>query len=180
MKPLSLLLAALFFISCEGDPGPMGPDGPRGPQGPPGFVGQAFEVEAYFNESNDYREVFEIPPYIAIDNSDIVSVYWLWDEDEDVGDVWQPLPASIYFEDGSEMQYSFDHSEFDVQLLLYGNTDLSTVGDDYTQQQFFKVVVLPVDYVETNKVDLSNMQEVMKAVDESKVERLRPVQQKDD
>lgn len=97
--------------------------------------------------------------------------------DEDAGDIWQPLPASIYFDDGSEMQYTFDHTEFDVQLLLYGNVDLSTVGDDYTQEQLFKVVVLPVEYVETNNVNLGNLQEVMKAVDKSKVERLRAVQQ---
>ncbi|WP_211483212.1 hypothetical protein [Fodinibius roseus] len=171
------MLAALFLISCEGDPGPMGPDGPRGPQGPPGFVGQAFEVEAYFNESNEYSEVFEIPQTIDIDDSDIVSVYWLWDVDEEAGDVWQPLPASVYFDDGGEMQYAFDHTQFDIQLFLYGNVDLGTVGDDYTQEQFFKVVILPVEYVEANKVDLSNMQEVMKAVDKSKVDRLRAVQQ---
>lgn len=171
MKPLSLILAALFFISCEGDPGPMGPEGPAGP------VGQAFEVEGVdFNESNDYySEPFSFDG-IEVLESDIVAVYWLWDTDEDAGDIWQPLPASIYFEDGSEMQYSFDHTAFDVQLFLYGNVDLSTVGDDYTQDQVFKVVILPADYVEANKVDVSNMKEVMKAVDKSKVKRLRPVQ----
>lgn len=177
MKPLSLFfLASLFLISCEGDPGPMGPEGPQGPEGPPGFVGQAFEVEAYFEESNDYSEVFEIPQNIEIYETDIVAVYWLWDVDEEAGDVWQPLPASVYFDDGSEMQYAFDHTAGDVQLFLYGNVDMSTVGEEYTQEQFFRVVVLPVEYVETNNVDMSNMQEVMKAVDESKVERLQPVQ----
>ncbi|WP_372638546.1 hypothetical protein [Fodinibius sp.] len=172
MKPLSLLLAVLFFISCEG---PMGPPGEPGPAGDD-FIGQAFEVEAYFNDSNDYSEVFEIPGNIEMYETDIIAVYWLWDVDEEAGDVWQPLPASVYFDDGGEMQYAFDHTAGDVQLFLYGNVDLSTVGDDYTQEQFFKVVILPVEYVETNNVDMSNMQEVMKAVDESKVERLRPVQ----
>lgn len=175
MKSLTpFLLAALFFISCEGPAGPPGADGPPGDD----FIGQAFEVEAYFNDDNGYSEVFEIPGNIEIYETDIIAVYWLWDVDEQAGDVWQPLPASVYFDDGSEMQYTFDHTAGDVQLFLYGDVDLDTVGDEYTQEQFFKVVILPVEYVETNNVDMSNIQEVMKVVDESKVERLRPVQQK--
>lgn len=170
MKNLSLILLALVFVACEG---PMGPPGEPGPAGD-NFIGQAFEVEAYFDDSNDYSEVFEIPEDIEIYDSDIIAVYWLWDEDENAGDVWQPLPASVYFEDGGEMQYAFDHTAGDVQLFLYGDVDLSTVGDQYTQQQYFKVVILPVEYVESNKVDVSNMKEVMKTVDENKIKRLKP------
>lgn len=171
MKPLSLILAALFFISCEGPAGPPGEDGLPGP------VGQAFELEGVdFNESNNYSQLFDIPTDIEVLDTDIVAVYLLWAIEEGTGnDVWQPLPVSYFFEDG-ELQYGFDHTWESVQLFLTGDTDLSTVDDEYTQNQVFRVAILPVDYVQTNKVDMTNMQEVMKAVDKSKVERLRPVQ----
>lgn len=171
MKNLSLILLALVFVACEG---PMGPPGEPGPAGD-NFIGQAFEiVDANFNESNGYGQVFEFPANAEVFDTDIVLVYWLYPFDQGTDDdVWQPLPASVFFEDGSEMQYAFDHTVFDVQLFLQGDLDLSTVGDGYTQEQIFKVVILPVDYVEENKVNLNNMKEVMKAVDESKVKRLK-------
>jgi hypothetical protein len=154
----------------------MGPPGEPGPVGP--TVGQAFKEEGvnftYSDEANEYRYIFDIPQEIEVLDSDIVAVYWLWDEDGEAGNIWQPLPASVYFEDGSEMQYTFDHTVLDVQLLLYGNTDLSTVGDEYTQGQTFKVVILPADYVQANNIDLNNFQEVMEVVDQSKIQQLQP------
>src|SRR5699024_10511185 len=110
MKPLRLLLAALFFISCEGDPGHTWTEGPQGPAGP---VGMAFEVQADFSGENEFNpEPFGFGDIEVLD-SDIVMVYWLWDVDENAGDIWQPLPATIYFEDGSEMIYGFDHTSSD-------------------------------------------------------------------
>ncbi|WP_142715811.1 hypothetical protein [Fodinibius sediminis] len=173
MKPLSLLLAALLFVSCQGDPGPAGPEGPPGPAG---SVGQAFEVEADFTESNEYTQFFDIPENIEVLDSDIITVYLLWEVDENAGDVWRVLPASEFFSDGAELQYAFDHTAVDIKLFMTGDVDLNTVGEAYTQNQIFRVAVLPVDYVESNNVDLSDMDAVMQAVDESKVERLQPVQ----
>ena len=170
MKKLSLILAVLVMVSCEGDPGPVGPEGPQGPSGP---VGQAFEVEANFSESNDYTQFFEIPSSIEVLESDIIAVYLLWEVDENTGnDVWQPLPVSVFFDDG-ELQYAFDHTFADVKLFLTGDTNLGTVGDSYTQNQVFRVAVLPVDDVRANKLDLSNMDAVMKAVDKSKIKRIK-------
>ncbi len=170
MKSLVAILSVFIFVGCQGERGPMGPEGPPGTS----MMGQAFEVEANFNEGNDYSRYFDFPSNIEVYESDIVAVYLLWEVDGDTGyDVWQPLPVSVFFDDG-ELQYAFDHTVADVQLFLTGDTDLSTVGSEYTQSQIFRVVVLPAEYVESNKVDMSNMSEVMKAVDESKVERLQP------
>jgi hypothetical protein len=99
-------------------------------------------------------------------------VYLLWEVDQNTGnDVWQPLPVSIFFDDG-ELQYGFDHTVADVQLFLTGDTDLSTVGDEFTQDQIFRIAILPVDYVQLNKINVNNMQEVMKAVADQDIKRL--------
>lgn len=169
MKNPILLLFALLFVSCSGERGPAGPEGPEGPPGP---VGQAFEVQADFNESNGYSELFAFPDNVEVLETDIVAVYLLWEVDEDTGnDVWQPLPVSIFFDDG-ELQFGFDHTYVDVQLFLSGDKDLSTVGDENTQDQIFRVAVLPVDYVQSNKIDMRNMEEVMNSINSNYIRRV--------
>ncbi len=170
MKNLILLLFAFIFMSCTGKRGPAGPEGP---QGLPGPVGQAFEVQADFNESNDYSEIFSFPDNIEVLESDIVAVYLLWEVDEETGnDVWQPLPVSVFFEDG-ELQYAFDHTLADVQLFLTGDKDLGTVGEDFTQDQIFRVAILPVDYVQSSGIDIGNMEEVMNAIHSNDLRRVK-------
>lgn len=171
MKKAAALLSilSLFVLSCEG---PVGPPGPQGPQGPVGPVGQAFEVEADFNQADGYSQIFVFPDNIEVLQSDIVAVYLLWEVDQSTGyDVWQPLPVSVFFSDG-ELQYAFDHTVADVKLFLTGDTDLGAVGDEYTQNQIFRVAILPVDYVQSNKIDMSNMEEVMGAVAPGRLKRI--------
>ena len=172
MKKLTLLFSVLFLTSCIESSGPVGPQGPQGPQGPAGPVGQGFEVEASFDESNGYSEIFAFPSEVEVLETDIVAVYLLWDVDSETGnDIWQPLPVSVFFDDG-ELQYAFDHTVADVQLFLTGDTDLSTVGDEFTQNQIFRVAILPVDYVQNNNIDMSKMEEVMGAMKMNKLPRL--------
>lgn len=167
MRKITALLLILFIVSCEGNPGPIGPEGPPGP------VGQGFEVQASFSQSNDYTQIFAFPDDIEVLQTDIVAVYLLWEVDPETGnDVWQPLPVSVFFNDG-ELQYAFDHSVADVKLFLTGDTDLSTVGDEYTQDQIFRVAVLPVDYVQSNNIDIKNMEEVMNAIEVNETKRIK-------
>lgn len=165
MKKVIAIVLMLIVASCQGQQGPAGPEGPPGP------VGQAYEVQASFDESNDYSIISAFPDNIEVLESDIVMVYLLWEVDQETGnDVWQSLPVSVFFDDG-ELQYAFDHTIADVQLFLTGDKDLGTVGDEYTQNQIFRVAILPVDYVQSNKVNVNDMEEVMKAVDINKIER---------
>jgi hypothetical protein len=162
MKKVTAIVLMLFIVSCEGDPGPAGPEGP---QGPPGPVGQAYEVQPSFNESNNYSVISAFPDNMEVLESDIVMVYLLWEVDEETGnDVWQPLPVSVFFDDG-ELQYAFDHTVADVKLFLTGDKDLGTVGDEFTQDRIFRVAILPVDYVQSSKVNIHDVEEVMKAVE---------------
>ncbi|MGD8428427.1 MAG: collagen-like protein [Balneolaceae bacterium] len=170
MKPFSFFAILFFLVSCQGEPGPMGPQGPAGSPGP---VGQAFEVQADFNESNGYSTIFAFPSNVEVLPTDIVAVYLLWDVDPNTGnDVWQPLPASVFFDNG-ELQYAFDHTLADVQLFLTGDVDLNTVGDGFTQDQIFRVAILPVDYVESNNVNLTDISAVMSAVGQTKIARVK-------
>lgn len=169
MRYLSILLSVFIFTSCIESTETVGP---QGPEGPPGPIGQVFEVEADFTEGNGYSQIFEIPPSVEIYTSDIVAVYLLWEVDDNTGnDVWQQLPVSVFFNDG-QLQYAFDHTVADVKLFLTGDTDLSTVGDGYTLDQIFRVVVLPAEYVQENGVDMSNMEEVMSTVKRGDIQRI--------
>ncbi|MDR8389556.1 collagen-like protein [Aliifodinibius sp. S!AR15-10] len=172
MPALLLPISFLFLTSCIVKEGPVGPRGPEGPQGPVGPVGQGFEVQTSFNRSNDYSQIFAFPNNAEVLPTDIVMVYLLWEVDSDTGnDVWQPMPVSVFFDDG-ELQYGFDHTLADVQLFLTGDTNLEAVGPEYTQDQIFRIAILPVDYLQNNKIDINSMEEVMSATGSSHLERI--------
>lgn len=169
MKKVTAIVLIFFVVSCEGDRGPAGPEGP---QGPPGPVGKAYEVQASFDGSNNYSVISAFPDNIEVLESDIVMVYLLWEVDEETGnDVWQPLPVSVFFDDG-ELQYGFDHTLADVKLFLTGDKDLDTVGNEFTQDRIFRIAILPVDYVTSSKVNVNDMEEVMETVDRSSIQRI--------
>ncbi len=155
MKNLFLLLAistTLIFTSCEG---------PRGPQGPPGdtILGQVFEANVNFNEGNDYFRRVNFPSNIVVYESDVVLVYRL--EYVDNGfDVWSPLTLT-YFRPQGTLLYTFEHTFVDVDIFLYANFDLNTLGPDFTNDQIFRIAILPAEYANSNftmEELMSNMQ----------------------
>jgi hypothetical protein len=76
-----LLLTALAFLpACEGEPGPPGRDGSDGES----LLGSVFEIEGDFTPENDYSLYFEFPESLIVYESDIVLVYILWEQVEDV------------------------------------------------------------------------------------------------
>ncbi len=165
MKKYLLLFLPIFVLSCEG------PVGPPGPPGPPGPIGQAFEVVADFNSANNFSQLFTFPEDIVVFESDIVLVYLLWEVDEETGyDVWQPLPVSIFFVDG-ELQYAFDHTVADVRIFLTGDINLTALGPTWTQDQIFRVVIMPVEYIQGNNINLKDMEAVMELVDKTAIKR---------
>lgn len=154
-KILSILaLSALLFSACEGD---LGIPGPQGPQGNDGglIVSSAFEIVVDFNQSNDFQF---IEPYgFQVFPSDVTLVYLLWDTINGQ-DVWRLLPQTVQFEDGS-LIYNFDFTQQDVAFFLEGTTDLTTLEDVWTQNQVFRVVVVPADNIDG--VDISNIENVL-------------------
>ncbi|AVR46723.1 dihydrolipoamide dehydrogenase [Christiangramia fulva] len=164
-KILSLLaLTSILFISCTGDPGPPGPPGPPGEDGQY-IVGQAFEATVDFTDPN-YSVFVDIPAGIEVLDTDIVLVYLLESVDDQTGaDVWSLLPQTFYLDGSGEVQYNYNHTSSDVNIYLHGNVDLSTLGPAFTDNQTFRLVVLPADYALNSGVDINNYQAVKAALD---------------
>ena len=165
-KLLTILSLTIFtFTSCseDGAVGPQGPPGPEGPQGPAGeaLVGSVFEANIDFTDENEYSEVVEIPESVEIYDSDIVLVYLLVDVVEETGnDVWSLLPQTFYLEEG-ELLYSFNHTSEDVAIFLDGTADFSTLDNIYTEDQIFRIVIMPAGVLDDSAADASNYNEVM-------------------
>lgn len=149
MKYIVLFLAvssSFFFSSCEG---------PTGPPGEPGIniLGQVFEVTVDFTVGNDFQQLVSIPNNVEVFESDVILVYWLEDVVPGGGgtiDLWSQLPQTIYLDGGGSFQYTFNHSFIDVLLFLQGDIDLSTLGNGFTNDQVFRIAVVPSEFADAN------------------------------
>lgn len=163
MKKLFVLLISLTLLSCEG---------PQGPPGPPGFnginiLGSVFDVSVDFTPGNGYSNLIAFPNTIEVFESDVVMVYLLEEQVSDPSgpiDVWTPLPATFFLNDGSQVVYNFNHTFLDVNLFLDGNANLDTLGPGFTNNQIFRIAVLPAEFAEAFDGDLQNFSEVMQAL----------------
>ena len=144
----------LLFMACEGPQGPPGFDGFDGANGSI-IASSAFEIVVDFNAANNYEFIeaygFEVFP------SDVTLVYILWDTINGQ-DVWRLMPQTVVFSDGS-LVYNFDFTQDDVRFFLDGTTDFNTLDDVWTQNQVFRVVVVPADNVDG--IDINNINAVM-------------------
>ena len=154
MKRILSLISvfALLLTACTGDQGPPGFDGFDGGL----IVASAFEIEVDFTVANNFEFVepygFDVLP------SDVTLVYIEWETDNGAP-IWRLLAQNEFFDDGSILTYNFDFTQDDVRLFLDGTTDLNILGDVWTQDQVFRVVVVPADNVDS--IDVSNINTVM-------------------
>lgn len=163
MKKIFVLLISVTLLSCEG---------PQGPPGPPGFdginiLGSVFDVSVDFTPNNGYSNLIAFPNNIEVFESDVVMVYLLEEQVSDPTgpiDVWTPLPQTFFLNDGSQVVYNFNHTFLDVNLFLDGNTNLNALGPDFTNNQIFRIAVLPADFAEQFDVNLENYNEVIQAL----------------
>lgn len=143
MKKLLLLsvLSVFLFSSCEG---------PSGPPGPPGIniLGQVFEVNIDFNVGNDFQQIITIPTSIEVFESDAILVY-RWEGTFDGADIWTPLPATYFNQNGTYL-YTFNHTFFDIQFFLDGDFNLTTLGNEWKFDQYFRVAVVPAEFADAN------------------------------
>jgi len=164
-----LVLALAFLASCEGVPGPPGRDGYDGIDGKDGesFLGSVFEIEGDFTSDNNYALYFEFPSSITAYESDVVLVYILWEQVEDNNgewlDVWRLLPQTVVLDEGV-LQYNYDHTFVDVQVFLEGTIDFNTLLPAEAQDQVFRIVVFPADFVAQKNLDISDYNLMMKSL----------------
>lgn len=172
MKKLYTLLFVLpiFLFSCEGPVGPPGPPGPTGPpgEGGSGLLGQVIEVEADLNSATGFEYFVEIPNDIEVYETDVITVYRLMEVVDDT-DVWEPLPQTLFRNDGI-LLYGFDYTLFDVRLFLDGTVDFGRLDPDDTDDQIFRIAIIPADYAKS--VDVTKMDKVMKALNVKDVKRI--------
>lgn len=161
MKKIISLLVILLFMACQGTQGPQGLDGFNGEDGGL-IVASGFEIALDFTIENDF---FEIEPYgFDLFPFDVTLVYILWDTTDDGQDVWRLLPQNVTFNDNSTLVYNYDFTLNDVSFFLDGTTDFTTLDPEFTQNQIFRVVVVPTDNVGRMALDYNNYHAVVKAL----------------
>jgi hypothetical protein len=158
-----LVFALTVLTSCVGEPGPPGSPGEDGDS----FIGSVFEIESDFTSSNDYSLFFEFPNTIEVFESDVVLVYILWEIVEDNSgellDVWRLLPQTVVLDEGV-LQYNYDYTFADVQVFLEGTIDFNTLLSEETDDQVFRIVVFPADFIAQKGLDVSDYSMMMKSL----------------
>lgn len=166
----------LFFAACEGPQGPPGfdgLDGLDGQNGLDGIQGQVVEVEGvnfgYDAQANLFStlitysdvtnfEVFESDAVLVYRHDGIIDL-----SDGSTADAWTQIPQN-YFLEGGTIQYVFAHTFVDLELFIDGNFDLSGISTDFTDNQLFRIVFVPSEFAEASKLDTSNIDNVMSAL----------------
>ena len=153
-----ITLFSILLTACVGDPGPPGEDGVN-------IVGQSFE-ETIDLVAPDYRADFEIPLNIVLNEDDMVLVYHLIRKDNDDFNIWRLLPDTVYTATGEEFQYNFEHNFDFVGIFIEAPStfDFNSLLSGDTLGQTFRVVILPVDFINSSNLDLTNYNTVMEYV----------------
>ncbi len=185
MKRIGLIfstIAIALVTACEGPAGPPGPPGFDGRDGLDGLdgvniLGTVLEIEGTFSAANDYTLFYEFPNTVEVFESDLVLVYILWDQTDDGNgqpvDIWRLLPQTRILTQGL-LQYNYDHTFFDVSVFLESDFDLSTLQPGDTDNQVFRIAIVPAEYGQTSRMDVSNIESVMSAlkVEEKNIHRI--------
>ncbi|RTY65280.1 hypothetical protein EKL97_04640 [Flavobacterium sp. LS1P28] len=126
---------------------------------------EVYEVTTSFNSNNNYSSlvVFDPPIY----SSDSVLVYHLYDT-VNGADIWKLMPQTYYLNNGGELDFNFDYSRFDVKIFLAANFNLNTLDSSWTQNQTFRIVIVPANFAST--INKNNMDAVMSSLKVSKSE----------
>ena len=93
----------------------------------------------------------------------MVLVYILWDQlDDPTGpiDIWRLLPQTRLLQQGI-LQYNYDFTFEDVSIFLESDFNLGTLQPGDTNNQVFRIAILPADGAGKRNLDVTNMQEVM-------------------
>jgi len=152
MKTIFLLLAVVAGMaltqSCEGD---------QGPKGDPGNALEAavYEISGVNFVAPSYGIFYTFPQQILA--SDHLLVYRLSGVENGI-DVWQPLPHTYFFSDGTrDFEYGFDFTQNDVNVFLDGN-DLESINSQYRSNQVLRFVSVPGYFA--NKLNTKTYKEV--------------------
>ena len=147
MKKIFLLLTVAITAGLQSC---SVPEGPPGQQGQPGYNVEAevFEVTTTFSQSNGFAKLVTLNPPIL--SSDMVLVYRLYGASGG-SDLWRLLPQTVYVAQGN-FDYNYDFTKNDINIFLDASFDLNTLALAWTQNQTFRVVIIPGYFSKTGKV----------------------------
>ncbi|AZA61382.1 hypothetical protein [Chryseobacterium indoltheticum] len=160
---LMLAFVSVFTVSCDNDDDVQYVDNDT-------YAG-VIEITRNF-QYNTAEDVYFINQSISMEPSDMALVYRLKDGSSN-GDVWEQIPRTLYFSGGRELDYDFDFTQKDVQILAGGNYDISTTPT-YLNNQTFRIVLVPAGFLNKGAkppVDYSDYNAVIKYynINDSKV-----------
>ena len=112
------------------------------------YLSEVFEVTTSFGPNNNFTRLVTFTPPIY--NADTVLVYHLYDV-VNGSDVWRLMPQTYYFDNGVELDYNYDFTKYDVNLFLDSNDNLNNFSSSWTQNQTFRLVVVPGSFKMSNK-----------------------------
>jgi hypothetical protein len=179
MKKITQILGSfliVFLVACEGPQGPPGFDGfdgQDGLDGAPGIQGQVLEIDGvnfgYNASTNLYNAVLTYADFTNFEvfESDAILVYRydgsIQYQGGTTANAWSLIPQNFFLTSGT-IQYTVAHTFIDLELFIDGNFDLSNLDPGFTQNQFFRIVILPSEFAKSSKMDKSNIEAVMKAI----------------
>ena len=116
-----------------------------------------------YSDFTDF-EVFE---------NDVVLVYRLDStvdlNDGSTADAWSLLPQNFFLDDGT-IQYVYNHTFIDTELFIDGDYDLSNLDPGFTDNQTFRVAIVPAIMAQDFNGDFSNFSDVMGALELSEAD----------
>jgi hypothetical protein len=130
---------------------------------------EVFEITASFNANNNYSKIVLFDPLLR--SSDSVLMYHLYDV-VNGQDVWRLMPQTYYFDNNGALDYNFDFTRNSAKIYLSANFNLNSLEASWTQNQTFRVVIIPDGFAKT--IDKNNIESVMKAlqVDQQKIKKI--------
>lgn len=155
-KILPVLLFTFILCSCTNDDDVINTD----------TIGQTFEISNVdFVTTDGFQGVVNVvvPNNITVFQSDVPLVFVLDPVATAANgvDVFEPLPRSFFFNNGGFAQYRFNFifddatGIFDLDLVLESD-DFDALGNDFTQNQIFRIVIVPSEFAETHNTDNLN------------------------
>ncbi|WP_109300844.1 hypothetical protein [Aquimarina sp. AU474] len=154
-----LCLATFIFSSCSSDDDTDFDT-----------IGSTFEITGTFNTANNFLVEAVVPDNINVFDSDVALVYVLDPTNSTAQvDVWEPLPRTFFFNGGGFAQFQFNfifnaqQNIASVEIFLESD-DLTALAADITDNQAFRIVIVPSAFAQSTDINLKDFNAVQKAL----------------
>jgi len=148
-------------------------------------IAEVFEISNVDFNTNNIVNPVTIPLTPSIKTSEMLLVYRLAGVSDNGDDIWEPLPATYHFDNGTDtndfLSYYFDFTVNDLVVYLESNFNITELqnAEDFIDNQVFRIVIIP-GYGSNFRTSASSMEQfkdynaVIKkyGIDDSNVKKL--------